>query len=309
MTFSMRSGSMRPVVVSACLLVMASGCVADEAVETTPASLPPAQVAEHRLSYGCADKNRPEGAFLLDGVAAQGRMIRGIAPRCADSVTLNGVDVPVAKDGHFLIAFDRDASATASLQARLETGQRVEQSLTVAPGNWRIERVNASKTAGVSSEAFMLRRLPELERIKAARAIKAQSDGWRQAFQWPVKGRISGLFGAQRIYRGEPGSYHSGVDVAAPTGTPFVAPADGVVVLAAESPFTLEGYLLIVDHGMGLTSAFLHCSSLSVKQGQVVQQGQILGAVGATGRTSGPHMHWGMMWNGMRIDPQLLVIP
>ncbi|MPT49147.1 MAG: M23 family metallopeptidase [Sphingobium sp.] len=274
--------------------------------EGVPPALRPEAVATPPISPTCADRSRPEGDIALDGVAVQGGVVRGIAPRCATRLMLDGADVPVAKDGHFLIAFDRDAASGAILRAELDDGRVVERSLSIAPGNWRIERVNASRTAGVSSEAFMQRRLPELERIKAARSVNALSDGWRQAFEWPVKGRISGLFGAQRIYRGEPGSYHSGVDVAVPTGTPFSAPADGVVVLAADTPFTLEGYLLIIDHGMGLNSAFLHCSSLSVKQGDVVRRGQILGAVGATGRTSGPHMHWGMMWNGVRIDPLLL---
>src|SRR3546814_8713194 len=93
----------------------------------------------------------------------------------------------------------------------------------------------------------------ELAEIAAARSKQVTSDGWRQAFRWPVTGRLSGFFGSQRVYQGKPGSYHSGTDVAVPAGTPFVAPAAGVVVLAASAPFTLEGTLLIVDHGMGLS--------------------------------------------------------
>ncbi|MEY4269184.1 MAG: hypothetical protein RLZZ58_400, partial [Pseudomonadota bacterium] len=122
-------------------------------------------------------------------------------------------------------------------------------------------------------------------------------------------GRITANFGVMRNYRGTPGSYHSGTDIGAATGTPFVAPADGVVVLAANRPFTLEGYLLIVDHGMGLSSAFLHCSKLEVKAGDRVTQGQRLGLVGATGRAKGAHMHWGLKWNDARIDAALLAKP
>src|SRR5690606_38828056 len=113
-----------------------------------------------------------------------------------------------------------------------------------------------------------------LARIAAARTVETGSEGWRQGFVWPVTGRISGRFGAQRIYRGQPGSYHSGLDIAGGAGTTYTAPADGVVVLAAAEPFTLEGHLLIIDHGMGLNSAFLHSSELLVREGEAVRQGQ-----------------------------------
>ena len=132
------------------------------------------------------------------------------------------------------------------------------------------------------------------------------SDGWRQRFIWPVMGRLSGRFGSQRIYNGTPGAYHSGLDIATgASGTPFVAPADGVVILAAASPFTLEGRLLMIDHGMGLNSAFLHCSALAVQVGDRVRQGQYIGRIGMTGRATGPHLHWSIKWREARLDPLL----
>ena len=152
----------------------------------------------------------------------------------------------------------------------------------------------------------MALRLPELARIAEARAIRPESDGWRQRFIWPRRGRISGLFGAQRIYQGTPGAYHSGVDITGAVGEMVVAPADGVVILAADRPFTLEGNLLMIDHGHGLNSAFLHLSRIDVKLGDHVRQGQRIGAVGATGRATGPHLHWAMKWNDARLDPMLL---
>ena len=156
---------------------------------------------------------------------------------------------------------------------------------------------------------FTRRREPELARIVAARAIETGSEGWRQSFIRPVAGRISGRFGSQRVYRGKPGSYHSGLDIAGGGGTTYLAPADGVVVLAAAEPFTLEGHLLIIDHGMGLNSAFLHSSELLVHEGEAVRQGQAIGRIGATGRASGPHLHWSLMWRGMRLDPLLFIAP
>jgi murein DD-endopeptidase MepM/ murein hydrolase activator NlpD len=246
--------------------------------------------------------------FWLREDAVQGGIVVGQAPADTKSVTLNGANVPLGDKGFFLIGFDRDAENSASLVATLSNGKTVERYLPVRPGNWKIEHVKANPTGGAATTSeFNARRGPELAQINASRAIKSDSQGWRQDFIWPLKGRISGVFGSQRIYNGSPGSYHSGLDIAMPTGTTYVAPADGVVVLAASQPFTLEGYLLIVDHGMGLSSAFLHSSELLVKKGDVVKQGQPIGKVGATGRASGPHLHWGMKWNAARTDPLLRV--
>src|SRR6185503_1344826 len=150
----------------------------------------------------------------------------------------------------------------------------------------------------------------ELARIAAARARGSASLGWAQRFVWPAHGRLSGVFGSQRVYRGGvPAAYHSGTDIAPGAGALVVAPADGVVTLAPPPMFSLEGNLVILDHGMGLSSAFLHLSSVSVRPGDVVHQGQPIGRVGATGRATGPHLHWSMVWNGARIDPQSVVPP
>jgi murein DD-endopeptidase MepM/ murein hydrolase activator NlpD len=253
-----------------------------------------------------ADAVRAE--FTLSKLPSQGAVILARAPSGAKSVTLNGNSVPVEADGYFLIGFDRDSENSASLVATLNNGKQVEKYLPVTPGNWKIENVNASMTGGAGTTAeFQRRRGGELAQINAARRANSKSSGWRQKFIMPATGRISGVFGSQRIYRGQPGSYHSGLDIAIPTGAPYTAPADGVVVLAATSPFTLEGNLLMIDHGMGLSSAFLHSSQLLVKVGDVVKQGQIIGKAGATGRASGPHLHWGMKWNNARVDPRLMV--
>ena len=151
-------------------------------------------------------------------------------------------------------------------------------------------------------------RKPELDAIWDARLKDTGSTGWTQDFIWPVTGRISGRFGSQRVYRGEPGSYHSGIDIAPGNGVPYVAPADGVVVLAVEG-YSLEGNLLIIDHGQGLNSAFLHSSRLYVKEGDRVRQGQHIGDVGSSGRATGPHLHWSLKWRNARLDPLLFTGP
>ncbi|NCP12009.1 MAG: M23 family metallopeptidase, partial [Sphingomonadales bacterium] len=224
-------------------------------------------------------------------------------------LSLDGDPVPVADDGAFIIGFDRDAAAGATLVATLADGSTATRTVAVARGAWDIQNIDASLTGGVSSEEFRRRRAGELARIVAARARDTGAAGWRQEFIWPAEGRISGVFGSQRIYRGTPASYHSGVDIAAGAGTPFRAPADGIVILAAEDGFTLEGHLLMIDHGHGLNSAFLHCSKLYVREGQAVRRGQLIGEVGSTGRATGPHLHWSMKLGPARVDPRKLATP
>jgi len=251
----------------------------------------------------------PNAPFAWSGEMTQGGWIKGTVPPGTLGLTLDGKPVAISRDGQFFAAFDRDAAPEARLVLRRADGSADTRSVQVSPRGWRIERLNIPRRPGGATEAFMRIREPELARINAARAKQTDAQGWRQKFIWPATGRISGVFGSQRIYRGEPGAYHSGLDVAGPTGTPFVAPADGVVILAAKEPFTLEGHLLMIDHGNGLNSAFLHCSELLVNEGDRVRQGQVIGKIGTTGRSTGPHLHWGMKWNDARIDPILLTGP
>jgi murein DD-endopeptidase MepM/ murein hydrolase activator NlpD len=246
-------------------------------------------------------------AFALKGQLTQGGWARGVAPKDAKSLSFNGRRVPLAPDGGFFIAFDRDSGPKAELRAELADGAAAQGFVTISPRAWQIERIPLGPRKGAPpNEDYARRRAGELALINAARRLDHDVAGWRQKFIWPVYGRISGRFGSQRIYNGTPGSYHSGIDIATgASGTPFVAPADGVVTLAAASSFSLEGRLLMIDHGMGLNSAFLHASKLAVKQGDVVRQGQYIGNIGMTGRATGPHLHWSLKWNDARLDPLL----
>ncbi len=245
----------------------------------------------------------------IASASEQGAVLRGVAPSGTVALSLDGDTVPIADDGAFIIAFDRDAPSSETLTATFADGHSDSRMIAIAPGRWDIQNIDASLTGGVSSAEFQRRRAPELARINVARAQANDVDGWRQDFIWPADSRITGVFGSQRVYRGTPASYHSGVDMAGSTGTVFRAPADGVVILAADAPFTLEGRLLMIDHGHGLNSAFLHCSKLYVAEGQHVRQGQPLGEIGSTGRATGPHLHWSMKLAGARIDPRKLARP
>ena len=241
--------------------------------------------------------------FGLVGRMEAGGLAIGTVPAGTRSLRLGGKPIGFAADGRFLIAFDRDAAPTTLIEAVAADGTILRRALAISPRAWRIESLPTLARGTTPTPEFLARRKLELDQIVTARARDTGATGWRQRFVWPVTGRISGVFGSQRIYAGEPGAFHAGVDVARPAGTPIAAPADGVVILAAASPFSLEGNLLMIDHGMGLNSAFLHLSRIDVAVGQTVRQGQPIGAIGMTGRATGPHLHWSMKWRDARIDP------
>lgn len=289
---------------AAALLPLVASCVGPPAERPAPPPPAPAPVSMPTPTpAGPAD-------FILSGETEQGGDMIGTVPGGTISLTFDGRAIPIAPDGKFLIAFDRDAGPSAQLVATLGDGRRVTKALAVAPRAWNISRLNSLPKFPVPSAEFQRLRPPELAQIKAARSEDHAVDGWRQHFAWPATGRISTLFGSQRIYKGgEKGAYHSGIDIAVPTGTPVRAPADGVVILASDHPFTLEGNLLMIDHGMGLNSAFLHLSHIDVSVGDHVRQGQVIAESGATGRATGPHLHWGLEWRGARIDPLLVAGP
>jgi hypothetical protein len=244
--------------------------------------------------------------FALTGQPTQGGWLRGRVPAGTTALRLDGKPLAFAADGVFLIGFDRDAAPAAMLGAD-SPGGTVQQVLAIAPRPWPIEHVDLPMhPPGMPDAEFARRRTAELARIAAARAQDSHAQGWRQAMIRPAHGALSGRFGAQRVFRGVPAAYHAGMDIAAPAGSAMVAPADGVVVLAAVADlFTLEGHLVIIDHGMGLNSAMLHARRLVVNEGTVLRQGQTIGEVGMTGRATGPHLHWALTWHGRRLDPML----
>lgn len=295
------------------LLLTTAACVAPLQPPPVADKVPPAEVVQPVRASAPVPAPAFAAAhaplFTFDGQLTQGGWIRGRVPEGTISARLGDVPLSVNAQGNFFAAFDRDAGSSAKLSATLVDGRVIESPLSITPRAWNIEHINAARTPGGASDDFMTRRRPELAAIWDARQERTSSEGWRQDFIWPVTGRISGRFGSQRVYRGEPGAYHSGLDIATGTsGTPYVAPADGVVVLAVQG-YSLEGNLLIIDHGQGLNSAFLHSSRLYVRQGERVRQGQHIGDIGSSGRATGPHLHWSIKWHEARLDPLLFLPP
>lgn len=283
------------------LIILPENCIAASATPRAP------DVAKAHVADAALSRSLTIGKFQLNRIPQQGGLAHGIVPIGTQKLVINGREVGFAADRHFIVGFGRDHINNVRITAFLADGSTVADTLTVNPTAWAIENLaTLPHQAGPDAE-FLARRPAELAQINAARRLSTNAQGWRQEFVWPVNGRISGRFGAQRIYAGQPGAPHSGIDIAGRTGTPVRAPADGVAILAASTPFTLEGNLLMIDHGMGLNSAFLHLSRIDVKPGEMVKQGQSIGTVGMTGRATGPHLHWSVKWQDERIDPAMLL--
>lgn len=238
-----------------------------------------------------------QGALVLGRVAA------------GSEVMLGERRLRVAGDGSFLFGVGRDQRGTLRVSAIAADGARSHVDVKIGERSFAIERVDGVPESTVNPPPQIAERI-QREQIEVARARErddARQD-YRFGFIWPARGRISGVYGSQRILNGTPKNPHYGVDVAAPTGTPIHAPAGGIVSFAKPDLY-LTGGTVIVDHGHGLSSVFVHLSRLDVEPGARIEQGQVLGLVGATGRATGPHLHWGMNWFDVRLDPQLLAGP
>ena len=244
----------------------------------------------------------------LEGELTQGSLLRGkVEP--GTQIWLNDVPVNVSKDGFFAIGFGRDAELEHSLSWQLGDGAKNNKVLSLEKREYNIQRIEGLPPKMVTPPQEVLDRIREDNRqVAAARKTLDDRVDFMMDFIWPAEGPISGVYGSQRVLNGEPRRPHFGVDVAGPTGTPVHAPADGLVTLWVPDMY-YSGGTMIIDHGLGVSSTFLHLSKGHVEAGMTVKQGQLVGEIGATGRATGPHLDWRINWLKERIDPALLVPP
>ena len=247
------------------------------------------------------------GTLAFDGAATQGGLVRGTTEPEAQ-VTLDGRTVRVAPDGGFIIGFGRDAAPRAVLEIVHPDGSFEQRELAVAARGYDIQRIdNLPPSQVVPDPAALARIKRDAEAVRAVRRTDSDEAGHAGPLRWPATGPLSGVWGSQRILNGEPRAPHYGVDVAAPAGTPVTAAAAGQVTLAQD--LFLTGNTVVIDHGYGLSTTYAHMETLAVQPGQRVAQGQEIGKVGATGRVTGPHLHWSAEWYEVRLDPALLAGP
>ena len=248
------------------------------------------------------------GSLILDGDAVQGGLMVGRTDP-GTLVLFEGRAVRVSPSGVFLIGFTRDAGPTSVLELRFADGTVRKEAISVAPRKYDVQRIDGLPPRMVTPPPEVKARIERENRlIREARAQDTAAAYFLEGWIWPARGRISGVYGSQRILNGEPRRPHYGVDIAAPVGTPVVAPSDGVVALAEKNLYYTGG-TVIIDHGHGLSSAFLHMQDVAVKKGQHVRQGDKIGTIGKTGRASGAHLDWRINLFDARIDPALLVPP
>lgn len=250
--------------------------------------------------------------LTLPAQVTQGELVRGQAPSGSTYQVL-GHQQTVGPDGALVFGVPRDAAGPITLTLRLPDGETRDRALDVLPRAWASERIVGAPPDTIEPPPAIAARIArEQAEVSAARTRDDPRSDWAATLQWPVPGRISGHFGQHRVYvmpdgREVAGGGHSGMDIAAAAGTPVHAPLAGVVTFTGE--LYLTGGTVLLDHGRGVSSNFLHLSRIDVVPGQRVAQGEVIGAVGATGRATGPHLHWGMNWFEVRVDPEVMLPP
>jgi len=226
------------------------------------------------------------------------------------SVKLDGTSLMVSDDGLFIIGFEREPKLIQILEIIKDNLTIEKITLNIKKRSYKIQRIDGLDENKVDPPQSLIDRIFR-ERKKVGEARKQakfiNKNYYSNGFNYPAKGPISGVYGSQRILNGKPKSPHYGIDIALPKGHNVSAPMDGIV-LFTNNDLYFSGGTIIVGHGQGLTTSYLHLSKILVKENDIIKRGQLIAKVGATGRTTGPHLHWGAEWNGIRIDPQYLKI-
>ena len=250
---------------------------------------------------------RPPRLNLSGRYQQSGFAIGATTPRAGVLVDSQPV-VTASTAGYFVVGFDRDAPPQTAITVQNGDGTAVHD-LPIAPGAYDIQRVDGLRqdTVTPTDPALLERIAAEAKRKAIGFSSNIDADHFKDGFILPVQAtRISGSFGGQRVLNGVPATPHYGYDMAAPEGAPIVAPGDGVVSFA-ETGLHFEGGLVMIDHGQGLVSCYLHMSQVDVVLNQRLAQGDRIGLVGQEGRATGPHLCWRMKWRGRNLDPSLLV--
>ena len=215
--------------------------------------------------------------------------------------------VRVSGAGQFIIGFGRDADLQQSYQLTYPDGRTERIVLKLKPREYDIQHVNGVARKFVQPAPEVLKRIrDEAVMVRKSRQQDSPGTDFFSGFTQPARGRITGVYGSQRFFNGEPRRPHYGLDFAAPVGMPVIAAAGGTVQLASPDLY-FSGGTIVIDHGFGISSSYLHLSAVKVKVGDRVERGHLIGRVGATGRVTGPHLDWRINWFDVRLDPALMM--
>ena len=245
-----------------------------------------------------------QAEIKLSGELKQGGLVIGkTSPQ--NKVMLNDKVLPVSKSGDYVFAFSRDDITQYTLTVKSPLDQVESKTFTPAKRDYKISRVEGiSKKIMNPNKKAVTRAKKDRAAMVKVRKISSDLTDFSQGFIAPRQSRITGVYGSQRFYNGVAKNPHFGVDYAGAIGSAVKAPAAGKVILWVPDMF-YSGGTLVIDHGHGITSNFLHLSSSLVKEGDYVTQGQVVAKVGNSGRVTGPHLDWRMNWHSVRFDPQL----
>jgi murein DD-endopeptidase MepM/ murein hydrolase activator NlpD len=261
------------------------------------------------LALVCAAGGAPAQELLrVAGPLTQGGLVIGrTAPGAA--VTLDGKPLAVDGTGAFAFGLPHDAKPAWTLSVVASDGRKLVRELAIAQRRYAVQRIDGIAQNLVEPPPAVMKRLEdEYFLVRKARETHSSLPFFRTGFVWPAQGRVSGVYGSQRIINGKPLRPHFGVDVAAPPGTPVRASAAGTVTLAHPDLY-FSGKSVIIDHGLGVSTVYIHLQDIAVKLGETVRQGQTIGTIGSSGRSSGPHLHWGLNWFQDYLDPAIVVPP
>jgi hypothetical protein len=238
--------------------------------------------------------------------SVQGGLVIGEVGQGAE-VFVDGRPVRV-QNGRFCFGFGRDAAKPAEVRVRYEGGREVTRMVSPQKRNFVIQRIDGLPEQYVSPPPDVLERIKrDAYAVGEARAADTNEMWFADKFIWQTDGPISSIYGSQRILNGEPREPHYGVDIAAPEGQPIKMPVGGIVRLAQD--LYLSGNTMVIDHGHGVSTSYLHMSRIDVKVGDRLNQGDVIGLVGKTGRVTGPHLCWRLNWFQTRLDVALLLSP
>lgn len=247
----------------------------------------------------------PDCGMTLPKTVQQGAMVRGQALP-GSRVQIGDRTLRLDAQGHFVFGVGRDQTAL-KVFVLASAGCMTVQEPQVERRSWQIEKVDGLPPKTVDPDPETARRIAaESALIRTARDTDSAATDWLPAMQWPAQGRISGVYGSQRVLNGSPKDPHMGLDIAAPTGTVVRAPWAGTVRLVHQD-MVLTGGTLLIDHGHGISTIYIHLSRIDVHDGQQVKAGDPIAAIGATGRASGPHLHFQVHWFQEKLDPGLLL--
>ena len=239
------------------------------------------------------------------GAFKQGGLVLGELSE-GQSVSYQGKVLQLNSQRQFLLGFGRNQPSTAEIIVHQKSGDK-KIILNIDARDYAIQKIEGVPQKTVTPADQDLKRIKQdAALVREARRIRRNVDDFTAGFIQPAEGVITGVYGSQRFYNGVPKSPHYGIDYAAPTGAPVKAPAAGIITMVHDDLF-YSGGTLILDHGHGLSSTFLHLSEILVEQGQSVSAGMVIAKVGASGRATGPHLDWRMNWLDQRIDPQLVL--